>query len=183
MTSCKSSESDLIRMAQCGDSGALEELLARHQPLIKALAFRVSYTRAAQQDLVQAGCLGLIQAVQRYDADRLVHLRTYAVPWILGEMKKAAKQYITADASLDQLRGEEGSSLADRLVDPSYTDPELLNLRLALPDLPPEEQLVILLRYTRDKTQKETACLLRKSQTQISRIERKAIDRLRILMT
>lgn len=182
MISCKQSEYELIRRAKQGEGSATETLLMQHRVLIHMIAKRFSYAHAAQQDLIQAGCLGLICAIRRFDLNREVLLKTYAVPWILGEMKKAAKQCVTREASLDSLYGEKESALVDRLVDPAGYNSELIDLRFALQHLPHDELIVIVLRYTRDKTQSETARLLRKSQAQISKIEKKAIAHLRTLM-
>ena len=59
---------------------------------------------------------------------------------------------------------------------------ERVALRMAMNELEAEEQRVVLLRYYRDMTQQETARLLGRSQAQISRIERRALDRLRTLL-
>lgn len=182
-TSCKHCEDELIRMAQQGNPCAMEEILIRHQPLIKMLASRFSYINTAQQDLVQAGCLGMIHAVHRFDTGRQVFLRTYAVPWILGEMKKEARHSVYREISIDDHYADDSPALVDRLVDQAGIDPEMIDLHFALQQLSPDERIVIVLRYTRDKTQQETACLLKKSQAQISKTEKKAIDHLRRLMS
>jgi len=53
-----------------------------------------------------------------------------------------------------------------------------IDLRLALAKLSTEEQIVICMRYYRDKTQRESAVLLGKSQAQISKMERRALNTL-----
>ncbi len=79
------------RMAR-GDDEARERLLRRHHRLVKALAHRFSVPDAEREDLVQAGTLGLIQAVDRFDPERGYAFSTYAVPLVLGEMRKLLRQ-------------------------------------------------------------------------------------------
>ena len=109
---------------------------------------------------------------------------TYAVPWILGEMKSALRQLARPAGvlSLEEERGEGGASLLDVLSAGEGIDLEHVNLRLALQQLDAEEQRILCLRYFRDRTQQETACLLGRSQAQVSRMENRALDRLRTLL-
>lgn len=71
-----------------GDEAARERLLRRHRRLVKALAGRFSVSDSERGDLVQAGTVGLIQAVDRFDPERGHAFSTYAVPLVLGEMRK-----------------------------------------------------------------------------------------------
>ena len=176
-------EAPLVHLASLGDASAMETLRARHQPMLRLLARRLAGTGATQEELVQAGCLGLIQAVQRYDARQSVRLLTYAVPWILGEMKRALRNADRRGISLDAEPGDNGVPLRETLPGSSGMDMDRIDLRLAMQRLPEEEQTLICLRYFRDRTQKETAELLRRSQTQVSRMERRALDRLHAWLT
>jgi RNA polymerase sigma-B factor len=63
-----------------------EQLILRHAPLVRAIARRYSGRGMSHDDLVQTGYLGLIQAVDRYDASRGVPLRAYAARTIEGEI-------------------------------------------------------------------------------------------------
>lgn len=175
-------EPALIAQAQHGDKAAMETLLARFQPLLWSLSRRLGSTAAASE-LVQAGSLGLMQAIRRYDEKQDVRLITYAVPWILGEMKRALRGMQFRCLSLEDERGEESRSLADCLQGAGGVDLERVDLRLAMQRLPQDAQTLICLRYFRDHTQAETARLLHKSQTQISRMERRALDQLHAILT
>ena len=62
-------------------------------------------------------------------------------------------------------------------------DDESTDIHLALGRLSDQEQTLIILRYFRDHTQKETAKLMKLSQAQISRIERRALESLRFWLT
>jgi RNA polymerase sigma-B factor len=68
--------------------GSRDRLIEQHLPLVRALARR--YVRAGEplDDLVQAGAIGLINAVDRFDSARGGALEAYAVPSILGEIRR-----------------------------------------------------------------------------------------------
>lgn len=177
-------ESSLVALAQHGDKAAMGILLARFQPMLWKLSKRLSSTAAVPwEELVQAGNLGLMQAIRRYDESQNTRLITYAVPWILGEMKRTLRNMQFHCLSLEEERGEENRTLLDCLQGTGGVNLEHVDLRLAMQKLPPEAQKLICLRYFRDNTQAETAYLLHKSQTQISRLERRALDQLHAMLT
>lgn len=169
----------LIHAAQDGEASAIETLLEIHRPLLYALAIRLRSMRVSRDDLLQAGTLGFLQALMRYDPQQNAQLATYAYPWILGEMRREIRESESARISLDETIDKEDSlCLRDIVASREGVDTERIDLRLALSRLGREEWMLICLRYFRDLTQKETALLMKKSQTQISRLERRAIDRL-----
>lgn len=171
-------ESKWIHLAQSGDPEAIQALIEMHRPLIGMLSLRV-YTPYIERDvLIQAGCIGLMQAVMHYRQEMDVKLITYAVPWILGEMKKALRREAASGISLEGMTESEERRSISMLCGCEDVDLSFVDLRMALEKLGEELRLVICLRYFRDKTQKETAVLLQKSQTQISRMERRALDEL-----
>ena len=109
-------EPALIAMAQHGDKAAMGTLLARFQPMLWLLSRRLSSTAAIPwEELVQAGNLGLMQAVRRYDEQQNVRLITYAVPWILGEMRRTLRSMQFRCLSLEEERGEESRTLMECL--------------------------------------------------------------------
>lgn len=183
MKPCDAQENALVLRAQQGDAQAVEALLAAHERLLHALAGRLCCPAGAHAELVQAGVVGLLQALEHYDPGRGVRLITYAVPWILGEMRRTLRElYGMRDTlSLDE-ESEDRPSLLDTLRSGEGVDVEALSLRMAMQQLSREEQLLLCLRYDREKTQKETAVLLHRSQAQISRMERRALDQLHALL-
>jgi RNA polymerase sigma-B factor len=71
-----------------GDTRAREQLIERYLPLARRLARRYQRAEEPLEDLVQVACLGLIKAIDRFDVQREVVFSSYAVPTILGELKR-----------------------------------------------------------------------------------------------
>ena len=92
ISECCTKEKPLLRRAQSGDSDAIELFLAGYVPLLRALAKRFFCVSLSVQDLCQAGYIGLMLALEHYNAEQGAEFITYAMPWALGEMKKALRQ-------------------------------------------------------------------------------------------
>ena len=71
-----------------GDTSARDAVIEAYLPLVRALARRYAGRQESLDDLVQVGSIGLIKAVDRFDVDRGVELTTYAIPTIIGELKR-----------------------------------------------------------------------------------------------
>ena len=82
----QSTREKLLR-ARNGDAQARDELVRENIALVKFIVKRFS-GRAEYDDLFQYGCLGLLKAVDRFDPDYPVRFSTYAVPVILGEIRR-----------------------------------------------------------------------------------------------
>lgn len=81
--------SELLRAYhERGDVQARDRLVEQHLPLVRALARRYAGRGEQLDDLVQVGSIGLIKAIDRFELDRGVELTTYAVPTIVGELKR-----------------------------------------------------------------------------------------------
>jgi RNA polymerase sigma-B factor len=78
----------LQRYREHGDLAARDELFARLMPLARQLALRYRRTREPDDDLLQVASLGLVKAIDRFDLDRGTALSTFAVPTILGELRR-----------------------------------------------------------------------------------------------
>ena len=77
-----------VRYHRDGDGRARDQLVERFLPLARQLARR--YQRAGEplDDLLQVASLGLIKAIDRFDPEREIAFSSYAVPTILGELKR-----------------------------------------------------------------------------------------------
>src|SRR3954468_16143475 len=71
-----------------GDERAHAELVNRYLPLVRQLARRYSYTSEPLDDLVQVGSVGLLKALSRYDARVGSSFKAYAIPTVLGELRR-----------------------------------------------------------------------------------------------
>ncbi len=78
----------LLKLAQQGDTKAREELIAGNLRLVLSAIQRFTARGEAPDDLFQVGCIGLIKAIDRFDLSIDVRFSTYAVPMILGELRR-----------------------------------------------------------------------------------------------
>lgn len=84
-----SAEAELLhRYHRLGDRRAREELVERMLPLVRHIARRYADRGEPLDDLVQVGCVGLINSIDRFDPDRGVRLSTFAAPTVAGEIKR-----------------------------------------------------------------------------------------------
>jgi RNA polymerase sigma-B factor len=79
---------ELFVRLKAGDTAAREKLAERFLPLARQLARRYQRADEPLDDLVQVASLGLIKAIDRFDPAREVAFSSYAVPTILGELKR-----------------------------------------------------------------------------------------------
>jgi len=70
------------------DPDSRDQLIEEYMPLVRSLARRFSGRGEQFEDLVQVGSIGLIKAVDRYDPERSPELASYAVPTIIGEIRR-----------------------------------------------------------------------------------------------
>src|SRR5437899_6304390 len=78
----------LLRYHEQGDTAAREELVQRFLPLARQLARRYQRTNEPLDDLMQVASVGLVKAIDRFDPERGTAFSTFAVPTILGELKR-----------------------------------------------------------------------------------------------
>ncbi len=74
--------------AHNGDMSAREELVEENMALVRYLVKRFIGRGVDSEDLFQYGCMGLLKAIDRFDPDYEVQFSTYAVPVILGEIRR-----------------------------------------------------------------------------------------------
>lgn len=77
-----------IIKAQSGDSNALEKLIEDNQGLLWSIVKRFNGRGHELEDLYQIASLGFIKCIKKFDVNFEVRLSTYAVPYILGEIKR-----------------------------------------------------------------------------------------------
>ena len=79
---------ELIEKAQAGDRSAMEQMTIRHDALVKFVVRRFTGRGAEADDLYQLGRLGLVKAIRNFDTRYDVRFSTYAVPLIMGEIRR-----------------------------------------------------------------------------------------------
>jgi RNA polymerase sporulation-specific sigma factor len=77
-----------IQLAQNNNEEAMEMLIKNNSGLIWNIVRRFTGRGYETEDLYQIGCIGLIKAIKRFDINLDVQLSTYAVPYIMGEIKR-----------------------------------------------------------------------------------------------
>ena len=79
---------ELFRRIQKGDEKAREEYIKGNLRLVLSVIKRFDSSSESADDLFQIGCVGLMKAVDNFDPERLVRFSTYAVPMIVGEIRR-----------------------------------------------------------------------------------------------
>ena len=78
----------LIILAQKGDNEAKSKIIQENSPLIKSVVKRFRNRGIEYEDLFQLGCIGMLKAIKNFSMDYSVKFSTYAVPMIIGEIKR-----------------------------------------------------------------------------------------------
>lgn len=78
----------LLREAAEGSIEAKEKLVKNNLGLVKSVVYKLSLREYEQEDLIQVGCIGLVKAIERFDTGYNVMFSTYAIPLIMGEIKR-----------------------------------------------------------------------------------------------
>ena len=95
----------LLSLAADGDDNATERLIAENTPLLKSIVKRYMGKHIEYDDLFQIAGIGLLKAIKNFKLDFNVRFSTYAVPMILGEIKRQMRDdgYIKVSRSLKSL--------------------------------------------------------------------------------
>ncbi|MCI8474378.1 MAG: RNA polymerase sporulation sigma factor SigE [Oscillospiraceae bacterium] len=192
----KEEEAALIARLGQGDEGAKSALIERNLRLVVYIAKRFENTGINIEDLISIGTIGLIKAVSTFKADKNIKLATYASRCIENEilmhLRKTANQ--KGEVSFDEPLNTDwdGNELLlsdilgteeDTVEKPLEEDVDRQLLSQALDQLEERERVIISLRFGLDgrqeQTQKEVADLLGISQSYISRLEKRIIQRLK----
>ncbi|MCL5677582.1 MAG: SigB/SigF/SigG family RNA polymerase sigma factor [Firmicutes bacterium] len=79
---------ELLARAQAGDQNARDQVVEANLRLVRSIAGRFLSSGQEPEDLFQIGCLGLLKAVDRFDLSLGLQFSTYAVPLIIGEIRR-----------------------------------------------------------------------------------------------
>lgn len=98
---------DLIKMSQDGDEEAKDILVRHNLGLVRSVIKRFGNRGYDKEDLYQLGCIGLIKAIDKFNFNYDVRFSTYAVPMIIGEIKRFLRDdgIIKVSRSLKQTAG------------------------------------------------------------------------------
>lgn len=80
--------SALLRLAQSGDESATQKLMENNAGLVRSIAMRFTGRGVELEDLIQIGSLGMLKAIRSFDASYNTAFSTYAVPLIIGEIRR-----------------------------------------------------------------------------------------------
>ncbi len=95
---------ELAILAASGDDDACTELVENNMGLVRSAALRFAGRGTEQEDLMQLGCIGLLKAARSFDAERGCAFSTYAVPLIIGEIKRYLRDNGQVKVSRDTKR-------------------------------------------------------------------------------
>lgn len=223
-----------IERAQRGDKGERDRLVVDNMPLVWSMVGRFSSSGKDKEELFQIGMIGLMQAIDRFDTTYDVRFSTYAVPLILGEIRRFLRddnpikvsrtiaehrkqiqtiQQGQEDISVDQIVEKTGLTREDVVLAMASARPvtsiyetaydsgesqvlvvdqlegkekpmeeevvEEQILALAMQALSAEEKRLIQMRFFENMTQTEIAGRLGMTQVQVSRREKKILQKMR----
>ncbi len=188
-------ESEII--AQLGAQETARAVLIEHNlRLVVYIAKRFENTGAGLEDLVSIGTIGLIKAINTFQADKNIKLATYASRCIENEILMYIRKHsgVRAEVSIDEPLNTDWDGNELLLSDILGSDDnglsfeieqfeERMAIRRAVANLDEREREIIEMRYgmsgKKEMTQKEVADKLGISQSYISRLEKKIIARLK----
>ncbi len=84
----ESQKEELLKKSQSGDKAAREELIQGNLRLVLSVVQKFTNRGENMDDLFQIGCIGLIKAIDNFDPVHEVKFSTYAVPMIIGEIRR-----------------------------------------------------------------------------------------------
>ncbi|MCI8887031.1 MAG: RNA polymerase sporulation sigma factor SigK [Hungatella sp.] len=190
-------ERECLERMKEGDQEARRLLIEHNMRLVAHVIKKYQYTDYEMEDLLSVGTIGLIKAVNTFNMDRGSRLATYAAKCVENEilmLLRAHKKYSKEVSLYDPIgvdKDGEAVSLVDVIETESTDALENLILSQDIRELcrafqtclKPAEQQVIQMRYglfgSREYTQREIAGVLGISRSYVSRIEKKAVEKLR----
>lgn len=227
---------ELMHEIKMGNAEAKEQFVKENMGLVYAMVRRFKQSAIHKEELISVGMLGLVKAINNFDESYNVTFSTYAVPIIMGEIKRyfrdegslhitrsvkenyiyllkqkerleqeegreinyyelsqrlqldfydvmeafEANQFVS---SLDELIGndEQSSSIGDFVTNVEQKDTLLLiSMKDEIKRLPQRDQLLLYYRYDLEYNQSKIAEIFQVSQVQISRMEKRILNELRV---
>lgn len=192
----KEEEAKIMEQLRAGDEEVKQTLIERNLRLVVYIARKFENTGVCVEDLISIGTIGLIKAVNTFDAEKRIKLATYASRCIENEilmyLRRSCK--LKLEVSLDEplnvdwdgnelllsdILGTDADAIYRGIED--EVDKELLSL--AMKKLTPREKKIMELRFglygNREYTQKQVADMMGISQSYISRLEKHIIKLLK----
>lgn len=192
----KTEEEYLIKKLDEGDNSVKSELTERNLRLVVYIAKKFENTGINVEDLISIGTIGLIKSINTFKPDKNIKLATYASRCIENEilmyLRKNSQR--RTEISIDEPLNVDWDGNELLLSDILGTDNDIISrniedevdkelLKNALTTLSAREREIMELRFglnkIKSKTQKEVADMLGISQSYISRLEKRIINRLR----
>jgi len=189
-------EQQALSGLEAGDEGAKQLLIERNLRLVVFIARRFENTGVNLEDLISIGTIGLIKAVDTYRGDKNIKLATYASRCIENEILmyirklSARKTEISLEEPINM--DYDGNELLlsdilgtdeDMILRPLEDAVDIQLLRQAVSQLPEREKEIICLRFglegRKELTQKEVADRMGISQSYISRLEKRIMQKLK----
>ena len=189
-------EARLLEASASGDPEARNKLVEHNLRLVVYIAKRFDNTGMDMEELVSVGTMGLIKAVRSYNGDKKIKLATYASRCIENEILMYLRKMVKTrnEVSLDEplnvdwegnklllsdVLGTDGGEVYKEME----ADVEKNSLREIFSKLDERDRAIICMRYglygVKERTQKEIADMMNISQSYISRLEKKIIDKLK----
>ena len=189
-------EAKIMEQLRAGDEDVKQTLIERNLRLVVYIARKFENTGVCVEDLISIGTIGLIKAVNTFDAEKRIKLATYASRCIENEilmyLRRSCK--LKLEVSLDEPLNVDWDGYELLLSDILGTDADAIYrgiedevdrelLSLAMKKLTPREKKIMELRFglygNREYTQKQVADMMGISQSYISRLEKHIIKLLK----
>lgn len=192
----KQEEAEIMNRIEQGDESAREPLIVHNLRLVVYIAKKFENSGVGVEDLVSIGTIGLIKAVNTFCPSRNIKLATYASRCIENEILMYLRKIngMKSEVSIDEPLNTDWDGNELLLSDVLGSDPDIVNRDIELEDeknlltatlekLNGREKVIMKMRFgiggEKEHTQKEVADILGISQSYISRLEKKIIQRLK----
>lgn len=189
-------EKEAIRRMEAGDGEARNQLIERNLRLVAHVVKKYYAAREDQDDLISVGTIGLIKSVASFDSQKNIKLATYAAKCIENEILmyfrslKKQNNEISLSESIDSDKDGNALSLLDviscddnMLEEIDLSDRQRLLYKHVDEILEDREKEIVVFRYglynKKPLTQREIAVKCGISRSYVSRIEKKALEKLR----